>query len=130
MHYDPTALPDAVLAFLAERHLATLSTLRPDGSIHVVPVGFTWDSANGIARVITRSGSAKVRHLTRPDQRATLSQVDGPRWLTLEGPARVTSDPALVEQAVRAYAARYRPPANRMDRVAIEIRVDKVTGRC
>ena len=33
----------AMLAFLAERHLATLTTLRADGSPHVVPVGFSYD---------------------------------------------------------------------------------------
>jgi nitroimidazol reductase NimA-like FMN-containing flavoprotein (pyridoxamine 5'-phosphate oxidase superfamily) len=39
----PAQLDDDVLAFLRERHLSTLTTLRPDGSPHVVPVGFTWD---------------------------------------------------------------------------------------
>ena len=43
MALDPAALSDDALAFLATRHLATLTTLRPDGSPHVVPVGFTWD---------------------------------------------------------------------------------------
>ena len=39
MALDPHDLGDDVLAFLAERHLATLTTLRPNGSPHVVPVG-------------------------------------------------------------------------------------------
>ncbi|MEO7518626.1 MAG: pyridoxamine 5'-phosphate oxidase family protein, partial [Acidimicrobiales bacterium] len=43
MALDPSALPPEVLAFLDERHLATLTTLRPDGSPHVVAVAFTWD---------------------------------------------------------------------------------------
>jgi F420H(2)-dependent biliverdin reductase len=34
-------------SFLAEAHPATLSTMRPDGSPHTVPVLFTWDSDNG-----------------------------------------------------------------------------------
>ncbi|WP_308249751.1 pyridoxamine 5'-phosphate oxidase family protein [Sphaerisporangium fuscum] len=34
-------------AFLAEPHLATLTTLRPDGTPHVVAVRFTWDGAAG-----------------------------------------------------------------------------------
>ena len=35
-----------VLDFLTERHLATLTTLRPDGTPHVVPVGFTYDAGD------------------------------------------------------------------------------------
>jgi hypothetical protein len=56
-------------------------------------------------------------------------QVDGGRWLSLEGPAEVTDDPARVAAAVAAYAARYRTPGERADRVAIEIRVDRILGR-
>jgi hypothetical protein len=56
-------------------------------------------------------------------------QVDGGRWLTLEGPAEVTDDPDRVDEAVRRYAERYRQPGEREDRVAIEIRVDRVLGR-
>ncbi len=56
-------------------------------------------------------------------------QVDGGRWLTLEGTAEVTDDPDRVAEAVRRYAERYRPPGERADRVAIEIRVDRVLGR-
>ncbi|MTB07216.1 MAG: PPOX class F420-dependent enzyme, partial [Actinobacteria bacterium] len=50
MPYDPKSLPEEVLAFLNERHLATLTTLRPDGSPHVVPVGFAWDDRVGLVR--------------------------------------------------------------------------------
>ncbi|CAN5181174.1 hypothetical protein BH24ACT1_BH24ACT1_05600 [soil metagenome] len=32
-----------MLGFLGESHLATLTTLRADGTPHVVPVGFTFD---------------------------------------------------------------------------------------
>lgn len=117
-------------AFLAERHLATLTTLRPDGSPHVVAVGFTWDPDAGLARVITFAGSRKVRNLqAAPGARAAVCQVDGGRWLTLEGPAVVTDDPARVAEAVRRYAERYRQPGDRPDRVAIEIQVDRALGR-
>ena len=57
-----------------------------------------------------------------------MSQVDGPRWLTLEGPATVTDDPARVAEGVRRYAERYRPPKQRPDRVVIELAVDRVLG--
>ena len=63
MTYDPQRLSDEVRTFLAERHLATLTTLRPDGSPHVVAVGFTWDDDAGLARVITFAPSRKARNV-------------------------------------------------------------------
>jgi PPOX class probable F420-dependent enzyme len=130
MAYPPDDLPPEVEAFLEERHLATLTTLRPDGSPHVVPVGFTWDGHAGLVRVITFASSRKARHVAdRPGARAAVCQVDGGRWLTLEGPAVLTDDPERVAEAVRRYTERYRPPKARPDRVAIEIAVDRVLGR-
>jgi PPOX class probable F420-dependent enzyme len=128
MAYDPRRLPADVLAFLAERHLATLTTLRPDGTPHVVPVGFTWDDEAGLARVITSGTSRKVAHLDGA-ARVALCQVDRGRWLTVEGRATVTSDPERVADAVRRYAERYRQPRPNPDRVAVEIIVDRVLGR-
>ena len=51
-----TRLTDDALAFLSERHLAMLTTLRADNSPHVVAVGFTFDPKTHIARVITTGG--------------------------------------------------------------------------
>lgn len=116
------------LAFLGERQLATLSTLRGDGSPHVVPVGFTYDADRGVARVITFESSQKVRNAERGG-RAALCQVDGRRWLTLEGTITVARDAASVTAAVAAYAERYRQPGERSDRVVLEIAVDRVMGR-
>ena len=130
MGYDPRNLPDEVVAFLEERHLATLTTLRRDGSPHVIAVGFTWDADEGVARIISFAPSQKARNLVaRPGSRAAVCQVDGGRWLTLEGPATVTDDRERVAQAVHAYTRRYRQPGERDDRVAIEIAVDRVLGR-
>ena len=129
MAIDPRDLPAEASTFLSEYHLATLTTLRPDGSPHVVPVGFGYDPADGIARIITFPQSRKVANLlATPGSRAVVCQVDGGRWLALEGPAEVTSDPTRVATAVAAYAARYRQPGERPDRVAIEIQVDRILG--
>jgi PPOX class probable F420-dependent enzyme len=123
----PSELSDDVLAFLRERHLATLTTLRPDGSPHVVPVGFTWDEESLVARVITSRASRKARHAAAGG-RAVLCQVEGRRWLTLEGPARVLEDEASVRDAERRYAARYRQPRPNPQRVVVEVAVDRVLG--
>ena len=129
MALDPAALPEEVMAFLTERHLATLTTLRADGSPHVVAVGFTWDAVAGLARVITNGTSRKVAHVRQGSPRAVVAQVDGPRWLSLEGVPIVSHDPERVAEAVRRYALRYRQPAVNPARVVIEIAVDRVLGR-
>jgi PPOX class probable F420-dependent enzyme len=121
------ALTPACLDFVRERHLATLATLRADGSPHVVAVGFTWDADAGLARVITDAKSVKARNVARSGY-AAVSQVDGARWLTLEGPAAVLDDPAAVTDAEDRYRRRYRQPRPNPTRVALVITVTRVLG--
>ncbi len=128
MSRDPADLGAAALAFLTERHLATLTTLRADGSPHVVPVGITFDPGTRTARVITSGTSAKARHVRNGQGRVAVCQVDGRRWLTLEGAAVVRDDAASVADAVARYAVRYRQPRENPARVVLEISVDRVLG--
>lgn len=119
-----TRLTTDAIAFLTERHLAMLTTLRADQSPHVVAVGFTFDPATHIARVITTGGSQKA---VNADQRgvAVLSQVDGARWLSLEGKSTVYTDIDRVRDAELRYAQRYRTPRPNPKRVVIEVRVER-----
>jgi PPOX class probable F420-dependent enzyme len=130
VRFDPRGLTPAAEAFVIERHLATLATIRADGTAHVVPVGFTWEAEPGLIRVITGGGSRKVAHIRAggPTARAVVCQVDGGRWLTFEGAATVTADPERVAEAVRRYGQRYREPRTNPQRVAIEIVVDRILG--
>ena len=127
MATNPAELTPASIAFLTERHLATLTTLRRDGSPHVVPVGFTWDAEALVARVIASRASAKVVQ-ARAGRRAAISQVEGRRWITLEGTTRVLEDAASVRDAEERYAARYRQPRPNPERVVVVLDVDRVLG--
>ena len=122
-----TKLTNEALAFLTERHLAMLTTLRSDQSPHVVAVGFTFDPKTHIARVITTGGSQKA---VKADQQgvAVLSQVDGARWLSLEGKATVHTEIEAVRDAELRYAQRYRTPRVNPRRVVIEVRIERVLG--
>lgn len=113
--------------FLSEYHLGSLTTLRRDGSPHVVAAGFTVDAEGGLARVITRRGSQKARNAERGG-RAAVSHVDGGRWLTFEGPVRLLTDPESVREGERRYALRYREPRPNPERVVVAVEVDRVLG--
>ena len=117
-----------MLDFLTERHLATLTTPRRDGSPHVVPVGFTYEPQTKIARVITSGDSVKAGNAARPGAVGALCQVDRARWLTLSGPMEVDTDPDAVADAVRRYAERYRQPRENPKRVVLIMRVTGLLG--
>ena len=118
---------DAGLTFLAERRLATLTTLRADGTPHVTPVGFTWDDEQHLARVITSGTSVKARNAARGGP-VVLCQFEGRLWLALEGTVAVLADVGAVREAESRYAARYRAPRENPRRVALEIVVTRVFG--
>ncbi|MFI1386293.1 pyridoxamine 5'-phosphate oxidase family protein [Embleya sp. NPDC020886] len=117
-------------ALLALPSVGTLTTLRPDGSPHVVTVRFTWDRAARLARVLTIDTTRKARNLlAAPGSRVAICQPEGPRWITLEGTATLTADPRRVREGVRRYLARYgSPPPSPSGRVVIEIAVDRTLG--
>ncbi|RKR92361.1 PPOX class probable F420-dependent enzyme [Micromonospora pisi] len=114
--------------FWRERHLCTLTTLRADGTPHVVPVGATFDADAGLARVISSRTSRKVLNLGTEGGPVAVCQVDGRRWSTIEGYAVVRDDAATVADAERRYAQRYRQPRPNPERVVIEIRVTRILG--
>lgn len=116
--------------FWTERHLASLTTIRADGSPHVTPVGVTLDLRTSIARIISSAGSRKVRNVAEAAgiARVAVCQLDGRRWSTLEGIAVVRTDAAAVADAESRYAGRYRTPRPNPERVVIEIAVDRVLG--
>ncbi|MDN4159919.1 pyridoxamine 5'-phosphate oxidase family protein [Nocardioides abyssi] len=121
------SMPPALAEMWTERHLCTLTSLRPDGRPHVVPVGCALDLEQECAWVITGPDSRKARNLRSPGAVA-ICQVDGARWSTLEGTAVVTDRADDVARAVERYASRYRQPRENPERVALRISVDRLLG--
>ncbi|WP_020668759.1 PPOX class F420-dependent oxidoreductase [Amycolatopsis nigrescens] len=123
---------DELFEFWSEWHLSTLTTLRPGGSPHVVPVGVTVDEEFGVARVICSRGSVKARNVRaagEPGAPVAVSQVDRGRWSTLEGTAVLREDEESVRDAENRYAKRYgRQPRPNPERVVIEISLHRRLG--
>jgi PPOX class probable F420-dependent enzyme len=119
------ALPVAALAFLAEPRVATLTTIRADGSLHAAPVRFTWDGEANLVRVLTVASSRKARNVAaNPGSRVALCQVDGVRWVTLEGTAAISGEIGQVSEGVARYVERYQSaPPDPPGRVVVTIAV-------
>jgi general stress protein 26 len=128
MALDHQSLSPELHDFLVERHLASLTLVRPDGRPHVTAVGFTYDPATTTAFVITWAGANKARLLESGGLPGALCQIDGRRWLSFSGIATVSDKTETVEHAVARYAARYRTPSERPDRVVIELAVNHLMG--
>lgn len=125
---DLDALHPDTMPFLSEFLVGLVTTTRPDGSLHVAAVGFTYDPDTRTAWSIGPQASVKVRNI-RAGSRAVFSQVEGSRWLSLEGPARIVEDPAGIAEAHRRYRVRY--PGHGSpdpDRVGIAVDVQRLIG--
>ncbi|MGW3623859.1 pyridoxamine 5'-phosphate oxidase family protein [Streptomyces sp. NPDC000880] len=133
MAIDPRNPDASYLNFWREYHMCTLTTPRQDGTPHVVAVGVTYDPEGGLARVITNKHSHKVDNILAAGADGApvaVCQVDRGRWATLEGRARVRTEPELIAEAVERYAERYgRTPAPNPDRVLVEIALTRAMGR-
>ena len=130
----PLSFSEDLVGFWAERHLCTVTTLRPDGTPHVVPMGVVLDAEGGAAWAITSRHSRTVRNIEAAGEEGALAavcQVDGRRWSTLEGRVRVRSGEDDVAEAVRRYAERYgRTPSPNPARVVVEIALTSAMGNC
>jgi PPOX class probable F420-dependent enzyme len=113
--------------FWTERHLCTVTTIRRDGTPHVVPVGATYDPATNTARIITSAKSQKVANI-RNNGKIAICQIDGRRWSTLEGTATINLDPQVVADAEGRYATRYKTPRPNPERVVIIVSIMRVLG--
>lgn len=128
---DPITFSADLVAFWTERHLCTVTTLRPDGTPHVVPMGVVLDPEAGAAWAITSGTSRKARNIRAAGEDGALvavCQVDGRRWSTLEGRVRVLDDADSVREAEQRYAARYKVPRENPDRVALRIELTRLLG--
>lgn len=124
-------LDESFRQFWTERRLASLTTVRPNGTPHVVAVGVTVAFEQGIARVIASGTSYKARLIRAAGDAglaAAVCQLEGRTWSTLEGRIRLLDDAASVRDAEERYAQRYRKPRENPHRVVLELAIGRVLG--
>lgn len=124
-HHTVNLDDPGLLAFWTARHLCTVSTVNPDGSLHMTPMGIVIDPDTSLAWGITDAGSVKARNL-RGGGPAAACQVDGRWWSSISGHGELIDDPAAIAEAERRYAERYRVPRVNPTRVAVRIAIDAV----
>src|SRR5262249_14904839 len=87
-------LSDSQRKFLEQPYYATVTTVREDGSPHTTVVWVDADAEGVLSTAPT--GRAKPRHIER-DARVSLTVIDpndGYRWLSVDGPAEITTEGA------------------------------------
>lgn len=82
------------------RHTTWLTTINPDGSPHVMPLGSLW--IDGAFYFTSGPGTRKGKNLSR-DPRCALAIASEPFDLVIEGDARRVTNAATLERLAEAY---------------------------
>lgn len=116
--------------FLANPYVATVTTLRDDGSPHSTVV---WvDGGGDELRFNTAVGRAKERHL-KNDPRVSVTMIDPQntyRWVSVTGRAELTTDgaDAHIDSLAKKYLDKDEYPFRSPDeqRIMVKIAPDKI----
>ena len=124
-------LTPAQEAFLKEGHLATVATVRPDGSPHLTPV---WVDSDG-ERVVfnTAEGRAKPRYIRRNAVVGVqvVDTNDPYRWISVTGPAEIVEDGARehINELSHRYTGRDFSFSDGEKRLIVRIEPERVDAR-
>ena len=86
-----------------------LSTTRPDGRPHAVPVWYAWDGRN--LYFISGRNLQKSKNLAHKSW-IVVHAGNGDDVIILEGPVEIVTDPAELEKIDAAYRAKYVDPGS------------------
>lgn len=108
-----------------------VSTVRPDGRPHAVPVWYWWDGKN--IYFSTWKGTQKFKNLARQPY-VVIHAGDGDDAIILEGTAEVVRDAQELERANTSYMAKYVDPnsgaqatlSNENDSVVYRVRIQHI----
>jgi general stress protein 26 len=127
MAYNISQLPESVDIFLATTSFGALSSIDVKGSLHTAVVGFHFNKDEKIIRIISNKDSQKVKNIQKNNQ-LSLCQVSGNKWISFFGTGIIHTTQQKVKEATNAYASRYQEPGDSTERIAIEIKIEKMLG--
>jgi PPOX class probable F420-dependent enzyme len=98
-------LTDEQGRFFKEKNLATVATIRDDGSPQLTPVWIDWDGENVVFN--TAEGRVKPRNIRRnPLVGVQVVDRNNPyRWISVSGPAEISEEGA--EEHINELSHRY-----------------------
>jgi PPOX class probable F420-dependent enzyme len=116
---------------LKDTNLASVTTLRRDGSPHTTPTWIDWDGRHVL--VNTARGRAKVRHVERnPEVGVLVVDRENPySYVSVSGPAELVDEGAVehIHELSRRYNGRDYPLPEGEQRVIVRITPERVTQR-
>ena len=125
-------LTDEQGRFLKEKNLATVVTLRRDGSPQLTPTWIDWDGENVL--INTAEGRVKPRNIRRNPVVGVqvIDRADPYRWLAVSGPAEITDEGA--EEHINELSHRYNDGRDYKyvegeKRLIVRVKPDRVTAR-
>jgi PPOX class probable F420-dependent enzyme len=125
-------LTDEQGQFLKAKNLATVATIRPDGSAQLTPVWIDWDGENVVFN--TAEGRYKPRYIRQNPLVSVevLDREDPYRWISVTGRAEISEEGA--EEHINELSHRYNDgrdynyvPGEK--RLIVRIRPERVTSR-
>jgi PPOX class probable F420-dependent enzyme len=113
------------------KNLATVATIRRDGSPHLTPVWIDWDGHDVLFN--TAEGRAKPRHIRR-NPVVGIEVIDGHdpyRWVSVTGPAEIVEEGAVehIQQLSRRYTGRDFDLRADQKRLIVRVKPERVTAR-
>jgi PPOX class probable F420-dependent enzyme len=93
-----------VRAFLEEPHHAVMATITASGTPQLTVMWYALHPTEDVVLLNSSRGLLKVQNLQR-DPRMALCVEDGPRYVTLEGPAALVADRGEQERDVNEHIA-------------------------
>jgi nitroimidazol reductase NimA-like FMN-containing flavoprotein (pyridoxamine 5'-phosphate oxidase superfamily) len=106
----PPFTQDELVAFLNEAPVARLSSLNPDGTIHIAPVYFKYD--NGDILIGTQDVTRKARNIRHNPNVTLLIDNQSPPWkgILIYGEATLDYEDVVAKRIL--IFERYMPPEN------------------
>jgi PPOX class probable F420-dependent enzyme len=124
-------LTDEQARLFKGKNLATVATIRRDGSPHLTPVWIDWDGENVLFN--TAEGRVKPRNIRRNPVVGVqvVDKDDQYRWVSVTGPAEISEEGAVehIHELSHRYQGRDYDLDPNQKRLIVRVKPERVTAR-